>query len=200
MGIKLSRTRDLLLVLGIAGAAGFMLAGVFYSWALLVGLLLMASVGASLYFGYRNEPRGLQSGISSGYLRALAGTAFVMGVGLAIFFVFTVEQGKRNVDALVKHIAIYEPNTSIEWVPRVDAKVVETWMLETDDTASDVIAFYLALGNRDGWTITSHSRASFISMYRGALKASVMAGEAGTRTATTALIRLERRPGEEPRH
>lgn len=192
LGRKLLPVRDLLLVFGEAAAIGFMLAGVFHSWALVIGLALQASVAIALYYDYRDSPQGLIAGVFDVYLRIEAGTAFVMAIGLAIFAVFAIEQGEKNVARLAEYIAIYEPRESIEWVPRVDDSVVGQWLLSTEDPAAGVIRFYYELAAREGWAVTSHAPSSFIRMRTNGPVVSVQASESGGRQQTTALITLER--------
>lgn len=177
VGKKLLSSRDLLLVAGAAGSIGFLLAGVFHSWALIVGLVLLIAQSFYLAFVYRHRDGGLLVGIFNVFQRVHAQTAFVMAIALVVFVVFAFEQGRRNVNALSDYIEIYEPNSSIEWVPRVSNDVIGMWILKTGDPASSVLDHYQLIAARDGWHVDSYAPPAFASLRKAGIKVSFMASD-----------------------
>lgn len=171
---KLMPLRDVLLVLGTACGIGFLLAGAIHRWALLIGLLLLSAESFYLGFIYRKKNEDPFGYVFNLVLRWKAQTAFVMGIALVIFVVYATVQGTRNVAALSAFIDVYEPHTSVEWVPRVDNAVIGQWILETDNSATAVMDFYEAFAARDGWRLESHAPPQFAILKKSGLQLTLM--------------------------
>ena len=182
-------TRDFLLVTGTAGSLGFMLAGVFHRWALIVGLIFLAAQSYYLWYIYKPHEGGLLVGIFNTYYKRRVRTGFVMGIALVIFVVFAMEQGRQNVKALSEIIEIYEPHSSVEWVPRVSDDAIGRWILTTADPASTVLSYYQEIAARDGWQISSFSPPTFAVLRKEGIKVTFMAKDQDN-TNTTVIITL----------
>lgn len=191
LGRKLLSTRDLLLVSGAAGTVGFLLAGAFHSWALIVGLSFLAATSFYLGFVYKTGGKGELVRIFDFFMRIRSQTAFVMSLALVGFVLYAMDHGRRVVAEISRYIDIYEPNFSVEPVWRVSDDLIGTVLLETGDAASSVLAYYRGMGQRDGWDISAYSPPTFASLQKDDVKLTLIASESG-RGGTTLVISLRR--------
>ena len=175
MGRKLMSARDLLLVAMTAGSIGFLMAGAFYSWALILGLIFLATGSFYLGFVYKAGGGGAVAQLFNVFLQVRSQTAFVMSIGLIAFIVFAMGQGRRDLATLSEYIEIYEPNSSVEPVWKVDDDLIGTVILKTEDPASSVLYFYQRMAMRDAWEISSYSPPTFASMQKANTKLTLMA-------------------------
>jgi hypothetical protein len=167
--------RDLLLVAMTAGSIGLLLAGAFYSWALILGLIFLATGSFYLGFVYKAGGGGAVAELFNVFLQVRSQTAFVMSIGLVAFVVFAMDQGRRDLATLSEYIEIYEPSSSVEPVWKVDDDLIGTVILRTEDPASSVLYFYQRMAMRDGWEISSYSPPTFASMQKANAKLTLMA-------------------------
>lgn len=175
MGRKLMSARDLLLVAMTAGSIGFLMAGAFYSWALILGLIFLATGSFYLGFVYKAGGGGAVAQLFNVFLQVRSQTAFVMSIGLIAFIVFAMGQGRRDLATLSEYIEIYGPNSSVEPVWKVDDDLIGTVILKTEDPASSVLYFYQRMAMRDAWEISSYSPPTFASMQKANTKLTLMA-------------------------
>lgn len=190
VGRKIMSLRDLLLIIGAGGAIGFLLAGAFHTWALLVGLLLLLAESFYLGFLYRERSRGPGHSDLGIFSRFRVQAAFVMSVALIVFLVFVIENGRQNVRALAGYIEIYQPHSSVEWVPRVDKSIIGQWMLKTDSDAQAVLDYYLRYAAREDWAIGDGTAGNFVFLQKDGTRISLMANDSEV-DETTVVITIE---------
>jgi len=84
-------------------------------------------------------------------------------------------------------IDVYEPHTSIEWMPRVDNTVIGRRILRTVDDATSVMEHYEQIAARDGWEVESHAPPDFAIFKKTGLRVTLMIQESDDKDTSVAI-------------